>query len=55
MTGLGRERLSLWYDVDCLFVCVWVCLGVFSREWVPRVYLRPSDLCVCRVGTPPAR
>ena len=25
MTGLGRERLSPWYNVDCVFVCVCVC------------------------------
>ena len=24
MTGLGRERLSPWYDMDCVFVCVCV-------------------------------
>ena len=33
---------------------------VCSLEWVPRVCkqkytTRPSDFCVCRVGTPPAR
>ena len=33
MTGLGRERLSPWYDVGYVFVCVCVC----SLEWVPRV------------------
>jgi len=55
MTGLGRERLSPWYDADlCLFVLLCGC--VCSLEWVPRSFVcRPSDLCVCRVGTPPAR
>ena len=33
MTGLGRERLSPWYDVGYVFVCVCVC----TLEWVPRV------------------
>ena len=31
MTGLGRERLSPWYDADYVFVCVAVWLCVFSR------------------------
>ena len=34
----------------CFFVCVCVC--VLSSVCL---VCRPSDLCVCRVGTPPAR
>ena len=49
MTGLGRERLSPWYDVDCVFVCVCVCLCVFSRVGASCVG-RP--ICVCAVWAP---
>ena len=49
MTGLGRERLSPWYDVDCVFVCVCVCLRVFSRVGASCV---GGPICVCAVWAP---
>ena len=56
MTGLGRERLNPWYDMGYVFVCVCVCLCVFVCVLSSGCLVcRPSDLCVCRVGTPPAR
>ena len=38
MTGLGRERLSPWYDVDCVCLFVFVC--VLSSGCL---VCRPSD------------
>jgi hypothetical protein len=49
MTGLGRERLSPWYDADYVFVCVSVCFCVFSRVGASCVG-RP--ICVCAVWAP---
>ena len=49
MTGLGRERLSPWYDADYVFVCVSVWLCVFSRVGASCVG-RPT--CVCAVWAP---
>ena len=49
MTGLGRERLSPWYDVDCVFVCVCVCLCVFSLVGASCV---GRQICVCAAWAP---
>jgi hypothetical protein len=44
-----------WYNVDCVFVCVCGCF-VFVCVLASRCLVcRPSHLCVCPVGTPPAR
>ena len=48
MTGLGRERLSPWYNVDCVFVCVCVCTldkGLWSSRVGASCVGRPTYVC----------
>ena len=51
-----REPAPYFVGPRCAFVCVCVCLCVYSRVGAFRCLVcRPFHLCVCRVGTPPAR
>ena len=50
-----RESAPYFVGPRCVIVCVCVCLCVYSRVGASYVTCRPSHLCVCRVGTPPAR
>ena len=51
-----RESTPYFVGPRCVCVCVCVCLCVFVCVLSSRCLVcRPSHLCVCRVGTPPAR
>ena len=48
----AREPAPYFVGPRCVFVCVGLCVCVLSSKCLVS---RPSHLCVCRIGSPPAR